>query len=101
MALPGKIDLNDLLVFEAVADAGGFTAAAERLGVATAKISVEISRLESKLGIALFNRTTRRVVLTDTGQALYDECSPLLLGLTEALERATSSKEQLGGHASH
>lgn len=97
MALPGKIDLNDLLVFEAVADAGGFTAAAERLGVATAKISVEISRLESKLGIALFNRTTRRVVLTDTGQALYDECRPLLLGLTEALERATSSKEQLGG----
>ena len=97
MALPGKIDLNDLLVFEAVADAGGFTAAAERLGVATAKISVEISRLESKLGIALFNRTTRRVVLTDTGQALYDECRPLLLGLTEALERATSSKEQLRG----
>jgi DNA-binding transcriptional LysR family regulator len=97
MALPGKIDLNDLLVFEAVAETGGFTAAAERLGVATAKISVEISRLESKLGMALFNRTTRKVVLTDAGQTLYEECKPLLQGLTQAVERATSGKETLGG----
>ena len=97
MALPGKIDLNDLLVFEAVAETGGFTAAADRLGVATAKVSVEISRLESKLGMALFSRTTRRVVLTDAGQTLYEECRPLLHGLTEAVERATSGKEQLGG----
>lgn len=97
MALPGKIDLNDLLVFEAVAQTGGFTAAAERLGVATAKISVEVSRLESRLGVALFSRTTRRVGLTDAGQALYEECRPLLQGLTDALERATSGKEELGG----
>jgi DNA-binding transcriptional LysR family regulator len=97
MALPGKIDLNDLLVFEAVAEAGGFTAAAERLGVATAKVSVEISRLESKLGMALFSRTTRRVALTDAGQTLYEECRPLLLALSEAVERATSGKEQLAG----
>lgn len=97
MALPGRIDLNDLLVFEAVAETGGFTAAAERLGVATAKISVEVSRLESKLGMALFSRTTRRVVLTDAGQTLYEECRPLLQGLTEAVERVTAGKDQLGG----
>ena len=97
MALPGKIDLNDLLVFEAVAETGGFTAAAGRLGVATAKISVEIGRLEAKLGMPLFSRTTRRVALTDAGLALYEECRPLLLGLTEAVERATSGKEQLRG----
>ncbi len=97
MALPGKIDLNDLLVFEAVAEAGGFTAAAERLGVATAKISVEVSRLESRLGAALFSRTTRRVALTDAGQALYEECRPLLQALADALERAASGKEQHGG----
>ncbi|VXB10744.1 DNA-binding transcriptional regulator, LysR family [Massilia sp. 9I] len=97
MALPGRIDLNDLLVFEAVAESGGFTAAAERLGVATAKISVEVGRLESKLGMALFHRTTRRVALSDAGQTLYEECRPLLHGLTEALERAASGREQLGG----
>jgi DNA-binding transcriptional LysR family regulator len=97
MALPGRIDLNDLLVFEAVAEAGGFTAAAERLGVATAKVSVEISRLESRLGVALFSRTTRKVALTDAGQALYEECQPLLHGLTEAVERAGSGKDELAG----
>lgn len=97
MALPGKIDLNDLLVFEAVAAAGGFTAAADRLGVATAKVSVEIGRLESKLGVALFARTTRKVVLTDAGQTLYEECRPLLHALTEAIERAGSGKEELAG----
>lgn len=97
MALPGKIDLNDLLVFEAVADAGGFTAAARRLDVATAKISVEIGRLESRLGVALFNRTTRKVVLTDAGQALLEECRPLLLGLGDAIERAGAGKEELTG----
>ena len=97
MALPGKVDLNDLLVFEAVADAGGFTAAADRLGVATAKISVEIARLESKLGVTLFSRTTRKVALTDAGQTLYEECRPLLRLLTEAVERAGSDKEQIAG----
>lgn len=97
MALPGKINLNDLLVFEAVTEAGGFTAAAKRLGVATAKVSVEIRRLESTLGVTLFNRTTRTVVLTDAGQALYEECQPLLQGLTEAIERAGAGKEELAG----
>ncbi|QBE66489.1 LysR family transcriptional regulator [Pseudoduganella lutea] len=97
MAHPGKIDLNDLLVFSAVAETGGFTTAAARLGVATAKVSVEISRLESKLGLTLFSRTTRKVVLTDAGQALHEDCRPLLLGLLEAIDRATTGEEQLSG----
>lgn len=97
MALPGKIDLNDLLVFEAVADAGGFTAAARRLDIATAKVSVEIGRLETRLGVSLFNRTTRKVVLTDAGQALLEECRPLLLGLNDAIERAGAGTEALTG----
>lgn len=97
MALPGKIDLNDLLVFQAVAQTGGFTAAAQRLGVATAKVSIEVGRLEARLGLVLFSRTTRKVVLSDAGQALYEECRPLLDGLGEALDRATSGKDSLAG----
>jgi len=97
MALPGRIDLNDLLVFQAVAETASFTAAAARLGVATAKVSVEINRLEAKLGLALFGRTTRRVALSDAGQALYEECRPLLHGLEAALERAGSGTDQLTG----
>ena len=97
MPLPGQIDLNDLVVFNAVVEAGGFTAAAERLGVAPAKVSVEISRLESRLGTTLFTRTTRRVVLTDAGQALHDESSPLLQQLLSTVENVRSAKAELTG----
>lgn len=97
MALPGKVDLNDVVVFIAVAETGGFTAAATRLGVATAKISVEISRLEEKLGVSLFRRTTRKVAMTDAGQSLYEECRPLVQQLSEALDQAASRQEQLAG----
>ncbi len=97
MALPGKIDLNDLVVFVAVAETGGFTSAAARLDVATAKISVEISRLEAKLGVALFSRTTRKVALTDAGQALYEKSGPLLQQLSEAIDHVMSGQEQLAG----
>ncbi len=87
------LDLNALPVFAAVAEQGGFTAAAEQLGVAKAKVSLAVSRLEAQLGASLFSRTTRRVALTDAGQALYAQCMPQLRGMQEALA-------QLGGEGS-
>jgi DNA-binding transcriptional LysR family regulator len=97
MALPGHINLNDLVVFCAVVDAGGFTAAAARLGVAPAKVSIEIGRLESQLGITLFTRTTRKVTLTEAGQTLYEECQPLLLQLQAAIEHRHAENAELSG----
>jgi len=82
-----EIDLNSLLVFDAVAEAGSFTAAAERLGTAKARVSIQVSRLEAQLGAMLFSRTTRRVALTDAGRQLHEECKPLLLGLRDALDQ--------------
>jgi DNA-binding transcriptional LysR family regulator len=70
-----KVDLNALLVFDAVARAGGFTAAAERLGVTKAKVSLQIGRLERTLGVTLFARTTRQVRLTEAGAALHAQRS--------------------------
>lgn len=97
MALPGKIDLNALPLFAAVAESGSFTAAAERLGVAKAKVSLEVGRLEAQLGTSLFTRTTRRVALTDAGQALHAECLPLLRGLDESLAQLAGGAAQLRG----
>jgi DNA-binding transcriptional LysR family regulator len=85
MQRAARLDLNALPVFAAVAEMGGFTAAAEQLGVAKAKVSLEIARLEAQLGVTLFVRTTRRVSLTDAGQALYAECIPQLRGMQESL----------------
>lgn len=89
-------DLNALPVFAAVAETGGFTAAADRLGMAKAKVSLTIARLEAQLGTSLFARTTRRVVLTEAGQALYAQCVPALRGVQDSLAQVTSAGE-LGG----
>ena len=93
MAAPGSIDLNRLWVFAAIAEAGGFTAAAERIGVAKAKVSLELGRLEAQLGVSLFTRTTRRVGLTEAGQALYAECIPLLRGVEDSLARLSGAEQ--------
>lgn len=78
-------DLNRLHVFAAVAACGGFTAAADHLGLSKARVSLDISRLEAHLGVTLFARTTRRVVLTEAGHALHQRCAPLLRELDEGL----------------
>lgn len=80
-------ELKRLAVFTAVAEGGGFTAAAERLGTTKAMVSAQVRQLEAELGAALFTRTTRRVVLTEAGQQLYGECTPLLRELEAALDR--------------
>ncbi len=92
-----QIDLNSLTIFDAVAAAGSFTAAADRLGVAKARISVQVARLERQLGVALFARTTRQVSLTDAGRALHAQCQPLLRSLNEALSQAASTDGELSG----
>ena len=96
MASGAPIDLNALPVFAAVAEAGGFTAAAQQLGMAKAKVSLTIARLESQLGASLFARTTRRVVLTEAGQGLYAQCVPPLRGVQESLAQVGNSSALRG-----
>lgn len=73
MASRSSIDLNALRSVAAVAEAGGFTAAAERLGVTKARVSLDVARLEAQLGAGLFTRTTRRTTLTEAGESLLGE----------------------------
>lgn len=96
MAANRNADLNALPLFAAVAETGTFTAAAQQLGVAKAKVSLDIARLEAQLGVTLFARTTRRVSLTDAGQALYARCIPPLRGLQDALAQTGGEGELVG-----
>lgn len=80
-------DLNALPLFAAVAEAGSFTAAADRLGVAKAKVSLAVGKLEAQLGTRLFSRTTRRVALTEAGQGLYAQCIPALRAVQDSLSQ--------------
>jgi DNA-binding transcriptional LysR family regulator len=90
-------ELGRLHIFVAVAEAGGFTAAAGRLGATKALVSQQIARLEEELSITLFQRTTRKVTLTEEGTRLYQECAPLLARLQEAIGRVGVEKDSLSG----
>src|ERR1700719_774251 len=76
-------------VFVAVVEAGGFTRAAERLGLSRAAASKHVLQLEDRLGARLLNRTTRRVSVTEAGRAFYEQCRRILVELEDA-ERSAS-----------
>jgi DNA-binding transcriptional LysR family regulator len=89
--------LDDLRVFLAVSEAGGFRAAAKRLGQSPSTISETISRLEVGLGVPLFNRTTRSIMLTEAGRALATRTAPLLAEARSALAEAANSQSTVRG----
>lgn len=84
--------LGSLELFCAAAEHGGFTAAATALGVSPAAVSRTVARLEERLGVRLFVRTTRQIRLSDAGQAYYEQCRQALNQLVEA-EREASGRQ--------
>jgi DNA-binding transcriptional LysR family regulator len=88
---------HELKAFVAVVEAGGFSAAARRLGESQSAVSKAIGSLEKRLGVALFIRSTRAVNLTDQGQRYYDRTRPILAELDEADGETTSSTLEVSG----
>jgi DNA-binding transcriptional LysR family regulator len=83
--------------FVRVVEAGSFVAAADRLGISTSSLSRLVADLEQHLGTRLLNRTTRRLSLTESGQAYYERCVTLLADLAEAEAMAGQSAAQARG----
>ncbi|WP_110630287.1 LysR family transcriptional regulator [Salinicola salarius] len=90
-------DLNLLTMFIAVAEAGNFRAAADRLGVTRSAVSQGVRRLESALERPLFNRTTRSVRLTEEGERLLQAVSTPLEEIAAVLEATLDSPESPHG----
>lgn len=82
-------DLSQLEVFVRVVSDGGFTAAAQTLGVSKSFVSRQISQLEDRLGARLLNRTTRKLVLTDVGAVFFERCQRILEELSDAESAVT------------
>ncbi|MDQ4135068.1 MAG: LysR substrate-binding domain-containing protein [Pseudomonadota bacterium] len=76
--------LHGIPEFAAVAQAGGFSAAARRLGVSKSLVSERVSALEERLGARLLMRTTRRIALTEAGEAYLDHVQRILAEAAEA-----------------
>ncbi|MEZ5652889.1 MAG: LysR family transcriptional regulator [Burkholderiaceae bacterium] len=82
--------LDQMQVLVAVADAGSFVRAADALGISKTAVSRLVAELETRLGVRLIQRTTRRLSLTDEGAAFVERCRELL-GAVEAIEAEVSA----------
>lgn len=89
--------LEQIAAFLAVAKAHSFARAAESLGVAPSSVTRTVSELESRLGVQLLVRTTRRVSLTQAGTAFQAQVSPLVGGLVQAQNDVRAFQTSLKG----
>ena len=90
-------DLNEMLVFAGVVEAGSFTGAAKKLGQPKSTLSRRITRLEERLGVRLLQRTTRALHLTDAGETYYVYCQRIAAEAQEAEEAINNAKAEPSG----
>jgi DNA-binding transcriptional LysR family regulator len=89
---------SGLAEFLAVAQHASFRTAGAELGVTPSAISQAIRSLEARVGVPLFQRTTRKVALTDAGAALLAQLSPAAKSISEAVNAVTASRSRPAGN---
>lgn len=87
----------DLAVFLCIANHLSFSRAAIELGISPSALSHALRSLEARLGVRLFNRTTRSVALTSAGERLYSRVRPAFLDIADALEDLNSFRDKPSG----
>jgi len=86
------LSIDFLRTFVAIADAGTFAAAAERVGRTVSAVSLQIDRLEEKVGRALFQKSGRRMEPTSDGRQLLDHARTILAANDAALSAMSSDR---------
>jgi len=87
-------DFRSLAVFDAVADAGSFSGAARRLKLSTSVVSHHVSKLEAKLGVTLFFRSTRSMSLTPEGRMIREAARRMVEAGSDAFDALADQSEQ-------
>lgn len=87
----------EMQVFAAVVDAGSFVGASDALEMSKPAVSRYVAELESRLGVRLLNRTTRKLSLTEEGDVFYARCKALLDNVEEAEAEITARKGEAAG----
>jgi len=90
-------NLEDLTAFVGVARAGGFREAARASGSSASTLSEAVRRLETRLGVRLLNRTTRRVAATEAGAQLLARLGPALVEIEAALDVVNGFRDRPAG----
>src|ERR1700733_12669813 len=91
------LDLNDIMVFARVVEAGSFTAAARLLGMPKTTVSRRIAALEREVGVRLVHRTTRSLSMTDAGRLYYEQSSRALRTIEDANLRLAEARAEPSG----
>ncbi|WP_307798519.1 LysR family transcriptional regulator [Actinoplanes flavus] len=91
------MERHEIEVFLALAEELHFGQAGRRLGVTTTRVSQVVRVLERRVGVPLFERTSRRVTLTPTGRRLYEDLKPAYDGVVAAMARAVAHGRGLTG----
>ncbi|WP_068315713.1 LysR family transcriptional regulator [Polycladidibacter hongkongensis] len=91
------MDWDKLRIFHAAAQAGSFTHAGETLNMSQSAVSRQVSALESELGVSLFHRHARGLILTEQGELLYRTSREVLMKLESVQARLTDTKEKPSG----
>ncbi|MBT2322314.1 LysR family transcriptional regulator [Variovorax paradoxus] len=92
-----NLTLRQLRAFDAVAETGSFTAAAARLHLTQSALSVLVRELEREMGVQLFDRHTRRVLLSEAGREFQPSVQRLLADLAGAVAGVTELREKKKG----
>lgn len=90
-------DLNYILTFAAVVQAGSFAGAATRLGLAPSVASKHVAKLEQQLGARLLQRSTRKLSLTEAGRAYYEHCARIVEELEQSREAVARLQAEPSG----
>ena len=89
--------LDDALIFTRVVECHSFTQAANSLSMQKSTVSRRIALLEERLGVRLLNRTTRKLRLTEVGQAYYERCRQIMLDFAEAEQAVMQLQREPSG----
>ncbi|WP_426703101.1 LysR family transcriptional regulator [Rhodanobacter sp. Col0626] len=89
--------LSDMSIFVEVARTNGFRSAAQALKLGPGSVSDAIQRFEDRLGVRLFDRTTRRIALTTAGAWLYERSLPLITDLENAVRELNDTEGMVAG----
>src|SRR5450432_4914447 len=84
------IDLNEIVVFTRVVQAGSFIAASAQLGIPKSTVSRKVADLEKRLNARLLQRTTRKLSLTDVGRTYFEQCARIVSEVEDAERMVTS-----------
>ena len=92
-----SLDWDKFRIFHAAAEAGSFTHAAGTLHLSQSAISRQVSALEQDVGVPLFHRHARGLILTEQGEVLYRTAHEVLMKLENVRSRLTESKDRPSG----